>query len=391
MPVLVPEPVEVYAAESVTDVQAAVSNARRLLVRGGGSKTALSRPQAGAGVLELSPLTGILEYNPGEFVFTALAGTPLASIEAELAQHGQYLPFNPPLAARGATLGGTVAAGLSGAGRQRYGGLRDFFIGARFVDGQGRLVRSGGKVVKNAAGFDQHKLLIGSLGRLGVLVELSFKVFPQPPAYGTLRVDVADAAEGVAVLRRLATTRFDLEALDLRVNAPTLFPASVPGGAAGASVLVRLGGQQAVLPQRLKALAVWLGGGVVDDEAEAEYWRAGDMFAWLPGAAGGAAGRSLSGWSLVKTPATLDHLAPLDEMLAANGAARRYSSGGNLAWIGWPASLGDLDQRLAAFGMSGLVVLGSTDAPLIGMRHGQNLAGRVKATLDPNNKFLALA
>ena len=233
MAVLVPEPVEIYAAESVADVQAAVTNAGRLLVRGGGSKTALSRPQPGAAVLELARLAGILEYNPGEFVFTALAGTPLATIEAELAQHGQYLPFNPPLAGRGATLGGTVAAGLSGAGRQRYGGLRDFFIGARFVDGQGRLVRSGGKVVKNAAGFDQHKLLIGSLGRLGVLVELSFKVFPQPPAYGTLRVDVADAAAGVAVLRRLATTRFDLEALDLRVNDPTLFPAAGANGTAG--------------------------------------------------------------------------------------------------------------------------------------------------------------
>ena len=137
-----------------------------------------------------------------------------------------------------------MAAGLSGSGRQRYGGLRDFFIGARFVDGQGRLVRSGGKVVKNAAGFDQHKLLIGSLGRLGVLVEVSFKVFPKPPAYGTLRVDVADAAAGVAVLRRLATTRFDLEALDLRVNDPTRLPAAVRRSR-GARAAGRAGGRAA--------------------------------------------------------------------------------------------------------------------------------------------------
>jgi glycolate oxidase FAD binding subunit len=387
MPLLVPEPVEIYAAESVADVQAAVTNARRLLVRGGGSKTALSRPQTGAEVLELSHLAGILEYNPGEFVFTALAGTPLALLEAELARHGQYLPFNPPLSARGATLGGTVAAGLSGAGRQRYGGLRDFFIGARFVDGQGRLIRSGGKVVKNAAGFDQHKLLIGSLGRLGVLVELSFKVFPQPPAYGTLRVDVTDLAAGVAVLRRLATTRFDLEALDLRVNESQPFPALGSDGTAGVSVLIRLGGQPAVLPQRLQALAAWLGAGAIDAEAEGEYWRAGDAFAWLPG----ATGSFLDGWSLVKTPVTLDLLAPLDEMLAANGAARRYSGGGNLAWIGWPGDVGDLDQRLAALGLGGLVLLGNTAAPLLGVRNGQNLAARVKATLDPDNKFLALA
>src|SRR4051812_30690554 len=130
--VLVPEPVEIYAARSVADVQAAVANAARLLVRGGGTKSALSwpatlsRPLAGVDVLDLSHLAGILEYTPGDFVLTALGATRWATMEAEWAQHGQYLPLNPPLAARGATLGGTVAAGLSGAGRQRYGGLRDF-------------------------------------------------------------------------------------------------------------------------------------------------------------------------------------------------------------------------------------------------------------------------
>ena len=387
MSVFSPYAAEFYAAESIADVQTAVTKSSRLLVRGSGTKTALSRIASGgaaasgaqplrADVLELARLAGILEYDPGEFVFTALAGTPLAVVEAELAQHGQYLPFNPPLAARGATLGGTVASGLSGAGRQRYGGLRDFFIGARFVDGQGRLVRSGGKVVKNAAGFDQHKLLIGSLGRLGVLVELSFKVFPKPPTYGTLRVDVADVAAGVAVLRRLATTRFDLEALDLRVADPT----AAAFGAEGAAVLVRLGGQPAVLQQRLAMLAAWLGAGAVDAEAEAEYWRMGDSFTWAPG-----------GWSLVKVPATLDRIVALDAFLAANGAARRYSSGGNLSWVGWPGNLADLDRHLASLGLSGLVVLGSTAAPLIGSRQGQNLALRVKATLDPQDKFLPLA
>ena len=120
MSVFIPNAAEFYAAESIADVQTAVTKSSRLLVRGAGTKTALSRISYSsaaaqtlhADVLELSRLAGILEYNPGEFVFTALAGTPLAVVEAELAQHGQYLPFNPPLAARGATLGGTVAAGL---------------------------------------------------------------------------------------------------------------------------------------------------------------------------------------------------------------------------------------------------------------------------------------
>ena len=145
-------------------------------------------------------------------------------------------------------------------------------------------------------------------------------------------------------------------------------------------MLVRLGGQATVLSQRLAMLAGWLGAGTVDAAVEAEYWRMGDSFTWAPG-----------GWPLVKVPLTLDRLAVLDVLLAANGAARRYCCGGNLAWIGWPGSLGDLDQHLTTLGLGGLVVLGSTAAPLIGARQGHNLAARVKATLDPDNKFLPLA
>jgi glycolate oxidase FAD binding subunit len=362
--------VDVIRADSAAAVQEAVRSSGRLHVRGGGSKTALSAPLPGAGLLDLSGLNGLLEYEPGEFVFTALAGTPLRTIEAELARHGQYLPFNPPLAAEGATLGGTVAAGLSGAGRQRYGGLRDFLLGARFVDGQGRLIRSGGKVVKNAAGFDQHKLLIGSLGSLGVLVELSFKVFPQPPAYGTLRVEVASVAEGVALLRRLATTRFDLEALDLA-------PAE-----RGAAVYVRLGGPAGVLPQRLQMLAAWLGDGEIDREAEPDFWRVGDSFGWLRRTC-----------ALVKVPVTPDKIGGLESVLVAANAGRRYSSGGNLAWIGWPGDLADLDTQLVALGLGGLVVrsaLHAPAAPLIGMRNGVSLARRLKAVLDPENKLRPL-
>jgi glycolate oxidase FAD binding subunit len=375
VPLLFPEPHTVVAVDSAAGVQEAVRNSApnssRLLIRGGGSKTALSRPLGGTEVLDLSGLSGILEYDPGEFVISALAGTPLAVVEAELARHGQYLPFNPPLSGCGATLGGTIAAGLSGAGRQRYGGLRDFLIGAHYVDGQGRLVRSGGKVVKNAAGFDQHKLLIGSLGRLGVVVDVSFKVFPQPPAYGTLRLDVASAAEGVTLLRRLATTRFDLEALDLSV------------GEEGASVRVRLGGPRAVLPQRLQMLQGWLGSGAVDPEAEKMYWPQGDTFGWYP--------HGMAGWSLVKVPVTLDRIVSLDGMLAQRGALRRYCSGGNLAWIGWPGDLGDLHTHLLRMGLNGLVLLGETETPILGVRNGENLARRVKATLDPHGKFLELA
>ena len=139
----------------------------------GRSKTALHDPGDGV-VVDLAALSGITEYQPDECTFTALAGTPVAEIERRLDEHAQSLPFEPPLAGRGATIGGTVACGLNGPGRYHYGGVRDFLIGAKFVDGEGRLVRGGGKVVKNAAGFYLHHLLLGSLGRLGVFVELTF-------------------------------------------------------------------------------------------------------------------------------------------------------------------------------------------------------------------------
>ena len=159
----------------------------RLLAVGAGTKLKLS---AVDGVkVSTSGLSGILEYDASEFTFTALAGTPVREIAAALKERGQYLPFDPMLAEAGATLGGTVAAGLSGPGRFRFGGIRDFILGVRFVDGAGRLLRMGGKVVKNAAGFDLPKFFVGSLGRFGVLAELTFKVFPRGAATLTLRLD----------------------------------------------------------------------------------------------------------------------------------------------------------------------------------------------------------
>ena len=146
-------------------------------------------PSRDTPTLDLAALAGIVEHTPEECTFTALAGTRISDIERLLAQHGQYLPFDPPLALAGATLGGTVAAGVNGSCRYRYGGARDFLIGARIVDGRGRLTRSGGKVVKNAAGFLLHQALVGSCGTLGILAELTFKVFPAAEAHATVRVD----------------------------------------------------------------------------------------------------------------------------------------------------------------------------------------------------------
>ena len=123
----------VQQVTSIEEVQQFVRSAERVRVVGGGSKDNLSRQAP----LSLSGLSGVIDYEPAEFTFTAWAGTPVSEIDAILADHGQYLPFDPPLGKQGATLGGTLAAGLSGPGRYRYGGVRDFVISARMVTGGG--------------------------------------------------------------------------------------------------------------------------------------------------------------------------------------------------------------------------------------------------------------
>jgi glycolate oxidase FAD binding subunit len=135
---------------TIEELAEAVRSSPCVLPVGGGTKPRLSGAAAAA-PLSLAGLNRILEYDPSEFTFTAQGGTPLRDIGAALAERGQHLPFDLVLAGAGATLGGTVAAGLSGSGRLRFGGLRDFILAVRFVDGSGRVLRMGGKVVKNAA------------------------------------------------------------------------------------------------------------------------------------------------------------------------------------------------------------------------------------------------
>lgn len=371
--------------QSIETIQDAVRSQQRLIVRGGGSKPALSNSGAQLPTLDLRSLAGILEYEPGEYTFTALAGTPLVEIEAALAANGQYLPFDPPMGAAGATLGGTVAAGLSGSGRYRYGGVRDFLIGIRFVDGQGRLVRGGGKVVKNAAGFDLPKLMVGSLGRLGVLVEVSFKVFPRPQAFMSLCVPYPDLPSALAGMTQAAAARLDLEALDLVVTQPHSTPSRSEGTAArpteaSYTLWLRLGGWERILGQRLAQLHRLLGGGEqVEGAAEAAHWQEQRAFAWVA-----------ADQALVKVATTAAQLPALEARLAATTAQRRYTVGGNLTWIAWPGALSELAALLTELNLAGLVIRGATTQPRIGAQTGQLFAQRLKQALDPHGKFLEL-
>jgi glycolate oxidase FAD binding subunit len=164
------------------------AGARRapLRIRGGGSKDFYGRETAGD-VLDTRRYSGIVDYEPTELVITARAGTSLAEIENVMRERGQMLGCEPPRFGGDATLGGCVAAGLSGPRRAYMGSVRDLMLGVRMLDGKGADLRFGGQVMKNVAGYDVSRLMAGSLGTLGVLLEVSLKALPLAPAELTLR------------------------------------------------------------------------------------------------------------------------------------------------------------------------------------------------------------
>ncbi len=173
----------------VSAVRAAHDSHTSLRIRGAGSKDFYGALLAGE-VLDVSGHRGIVAYEPSELFITARGGTPLAEIEAALADKGQMLAFEPPHFAGadgvGATVGGCVAAGLSGPRRQQAGAVRDFVLGVQLVDGTGQVLNFGGQVMKNVAGYDVSRLIAGSLGTLGVIAEVTLKVLPRPVAEQTL-------------------------------------------------------------------------------------------------------------------------------------------------------------------------------------------------------------
>jgi len=180
------------AAQLQERVRAAAAARAPLRPRGGGSKDFYGNQPRGE-VLDTRCHEGIVGYEPTELVVTARCGTPLAELEAELARQGQMLAFEPPRFAPQATLGGCVAAGLSGPRRAAAGAVRDFVLGVRILDGTGRDLSFGGQVMKNVAGYDVSRLLAGSLGTLGVILEVSLKVLPRPAAERTLRLAMDEA------------------------------------------------------------------------------------------------------------------------------------------------------------------------------------------------------
>ncbi|VXC45255.1 glycolate oxidase FAD binding subunit [Pseudomonas sp. 8Z] len=186
------------SAALLEQVNHALNSATPLRIQGSASKAHLGRATTGE-VLDTRMHCGIVSYDPTELVLTARAGTPLAEIEAALQANNQMLPCEPPHLGAGATLGGMVAAGLSGPRRPWAGSVRDQVLGTRVITGQGKLLRFGGEVMKNVAGYDLSRLLAGSFGCLGLLTEVSLKVLPKPRQVLSLRLDL-DARQALKKL-----------------------------------------------------------------------------------------------------------------------------------------------------------------------------------------------
>lgn len=249
----------------------AVKAGRPLTIEGGGTRSAVTRPVQSDATVNLSGLTGITLYEPAEMVIGAWAGTPLAEIEAALAEKNQILSFEPTdyrtaLGTEGEpTIGGVVAGNISGPRRILAGAARDNLIGVRFVNGRGEIIKNGGRVMKNVTGLDLVKLQAGAWGTLGVLTEVIFKVTPRPPEGRTLVVERLADRQGVDLLGRAMCTPYE-------VNGAAHLPAD---DGKPARTVMRLEGFPDQLdyriPELMKALDVT--GSTVSGEDHATLWK----------------------------------------------------------------------------------------------------------------------
>ncbi|MGA9667202.1 MAG: glycolate oxidase subunit GlcE [Gallionella sp.] len=206
-------------SDTSTALQQQVLEALRYLtplnIVGGGSKSFLGRTAERAQAVETGKHRGIVEYDPRELVMTARSGTTLSEIEAALAAANQMLAFEPPhfgpIGTLDATLGGTIACGLSGPRRPYSGSARDFVLGCRMLNGRGEIMHFGGKVMKNVAGYDVSRLMAGAYGTLGIMLEVSLKVLPRPAASITLASECS-AAEAITSMSALLGKPYPVDA-----------------------------------------------------------------------------------------------------------------------------------------------------------------------------------
>ena len=356
-------------AQITERVRAAVADQTPLRIRGGGTKDFHGRALRGD-VLDTRQLSGITSYEPSELVITARAGTPLAELEAALAAKGQCLPFEPPHFSPGATVGGMVAAGLSGPARASVGAVRDYVLGVSLINGKAEPLTFGGQVMKNVAGYDVSRLMAGSWGTLGLLTEVSLKVLPVAPAEATLRFECNQAD----ALRKLHAWGGQ----PLPLNASCW----VQDGGVG-TLYVRLRGAVAAVQAACKSM----GGTLLDTATTAPDWSACRDHT-LPWFVQRTQQPDLALWRL-SLPAT----APVLPLPAAAQPLVEWH--GALRWVQAPASAGDALRAAAeAVGGSASVFVAASAYPesASGQFDPKSAAlaqihARVKQAFDPAGIF----
>ena len=370
---------KVAVAQLMERIRAAAADRTFLRIRGGGSKDFYGWQLQGE-VLETAGLCGVQSYEPSELVVTVGAGTPLSDLEALLAENGQCLPFEPPHYAwsgeRCATVGGMVASGLAGPARASVGGVRDYVLGVQMVNGRGEHLTFGGQVMKNVAGYDVSRLMVGAMGTLGLITEISLKVLPVAPAEATLCFELPQAR----ALEQLHTWG----AQPLPLNASCWVRDDTPVGGARDLLFVRLRGAVAAVQAACKKMLADQSGYHMDNAQAQPDWalcrnQQLPFFLQTP-----SSERVLWRLSVAQTTPVLD--LPWAQMVEWHGGLR---------WLWAPHSAGQQLQTLArqhgghaTFFVAGHACSASAETifPSKGVA-ALAIEGRLKASFDPHGVF----
>ena len=317
-------------------VRWAVSDGKALDVVGQGSKRAIGRPNQTDLTLDVSDLTGVTLYEPEELVLSARAGTPIAEIEALLDKHDQQLAFEPadygPLfgqAAGQGTLGGVVAANLSGPRRIKAGAARDHVLGVSAVTGRAETIKTGGRVVKNVTGYDLCKVLSGSWGTLAVMTDITIKVLPKPETEATVLVEGLSDAQACAAMAAATGSSADVSGA---AHLPDHVASWFAGLKAEAATVLRLEGVAPSVAHRREQLAALMQTvgpvSVLDEAASRSLWRdIRDVKAFAV-----ASARHRPVWRISTAPAQAHRLVEL----ITPAAQMLYDWAGGLVWLGMP-------------------------------------------------------
>ncbi|BDW11966.1 glycolate oxidase subunit GlcE [Polynucleobacter sp. SHI8] len=239
-------------------IQSAITTQKKINICGGNTKNWYGDPPNGE-VLNTLQYSGILDYQPEELVITACAGTPLKEVEAALIAKNQYFAFEPPHYGENATIGGMVAAGLAGPGRGQFGGLRDYVLGTKMMDGNGQILSFGGKVMKNVAGYDVSRLMPGSLGTLGLILEMSIKVLPLPARTETLKFQIP-ASQAIVQMNSWASQPLPLSA------------STWLGNSQSGELWIRLAGANAAVVSAIQKMQQLLPSEIIDAQQANVFW-----------------------------------------------------------------------------------------------------------------------